>query len=401
MAARTSAGGQPGVLKEEGISSTFVRRPGLARVSTNLPYNLGQLRYDQPAPRPRRHVENLRPSRTLEVKLVGNEAAKIELGGTKNADAFDAFLRGLQLYEKMDETEAGYREALAAFDHAISLDPNFAMAFARRAGTLDLIADSVTDVSVVPSLNAQARAAAKRALALAPQLGEAHLALAFTFSRAPDFVQSAREHDLALALSPGSAWVQRNVGLFASALGHFEIAVTASRRALSLDPQNVTTRRLLAMVLINARRYGDALLVLQDARVLFPGSHDIEGLITVALLASGQNDQARKACESPSTPLDNDDRLFCLALAYHALGRPVDAQRELEQLQAIGGNALALNLAEIYAQWGNKPAALQWLSQSERQRDSGLAPLRVSWLFDPIRNEPQFRAIEARMNFPP
>jgi len=338
----------------------------------------------------------------LEVKLAGNEAARIELGGTKIAEAYDAYLRGLQLYETVDENEAGYREALAAFDHAIVLDPNFAVAYARRAGTLELIYDFATDLGVGQSLNAQARAAAERALALAPQLGEAHLALAFTYTRvAPDFVKAAREHDLAMALSPGSAWVQRNVGLFESALGHFELAMTAARRAVSLDPQNVGTRRLLAMVLINARRYTEALVVLQDARLLFPGSHDIEGVITVALLASRQIDKARKACESPSTPLDDDGRHFCLALAYHALGRQVDAERDLEQLKAIDGDAEALSYAEIYAQWGNKAAALQWLSKAERQGDAGLAPLRVNWFFDPIRNEPQFKAIVARMNFPP
>jgi tetratricopeptide (TPR) repeat protein len=191
------------------------------------------------------------------------------------------------------------------------------------------------------------------------------------------------------------------VGLFESALGHFELAMTAARRAVSLDPQNVGTRRLLAMVLINARRYTEALVVLQDARLLFPGSHDIEGVITVALLASRQIDKARKACESPSTPLDDDGRHFCLALAYHALGRQVDAERDLEQLKAIDGDAEALSYAEIYAQWGNKAAALQWLSKAERQGDAGLAPLRVNWFFDPIRNEPQFKAIVARMNFPP
>ena len=271
----------------------------------------------------------------LEVKLVGDEAAKIELGGTKNTDAYSAYLRGMQLNRRVDPKEADYRQALAAFDQAISLDPNFAAAYARRAAALGSIYDYSTNLSARAALNEQARAAAERAVALAPQLGEAHHALAITYVRgAPDLTQAAREFDRSLALSPGSAWVQGNTAWFACWLGHFEFAVAAARRAVTLDPQNAWANFRLAMVLINARRYSEALVVLQDARLLVPGSHDIEAQITDTLLASGRFEQARKACESPSTPLNDDDRHSCLALAYHALGRRVDAERELELFKA-------------------------------------------------------------------
>jgi adenylate cyclase len=75
----------------------------------------------------------------LEVKLIGDEAAKIELGGTDNAEAYDAYLRGLQAYEKVDGKAADFREALAEFDRAILLDPNFASGYARKAATFDAI----------------------------------------------------------------------------------------------------------------------------------------------------------------------------------------------------------------------------------------------------------------------
>ena len=338
----------------------------------------------------------------LEVRLVGDEAAKFELGGTKNAEAYDAYLRGIQLYDKLDAKEADYHEALAAFDHAILLDPSYAAAYTRRAGALVRIYDATADVSALSSLNEQARAAAEHALTFAPQLGEAHLALAFTYTRGVrDFAEAARQYDRALALSPGSAWVQRNFGLFASWLGRFEPALTAARRAVSLDPQNAWIRRVLATVLMNARRFSEALVVLKDARALFPGSHDIESFIQYARIASGQFAQAKKECESPSTPLDDDDRYQCLAMAYHALGRQVDAERELEKFKAMDGDTAAYELAGIYAQFGNRTSALQWLAKAEQLRDSGLQQLRVDWTLDPIRNEPQFKAIEARMKFPP
>jgi hypothetical protein len=62
---------------------------------------------------------------------------------------------------------------------------------------------------------------------------------------------------------------------------------------------------------------------------------------------------------------------------------------------------VAYDYAEIYAQWGEKPAALQWLTKAERLRDAELGNLRVDRDLDPIRNEPEFKALEARLNLPP
>jgi hypothetical protein len=44
---------------------------------------------------------------------------------------------------------------------------------------------------------------------------------------------------------------------------------------------------------------------------------------------------------------------------------------------------------------------LGWLATAERLRDPELAQIQNDRLLDPIRNEPEFKAIETRMNFPP
>jgi TolB-like protein/lipoprotein NlpI len=340
-------------------------------------------------------------ARQLEVKLVGDETAKIELGGTKNPEAYDAYLRGQQLNRKVDSKEADYRKSLAAFDYAISLDPNFAAAYARRASTLDAVYYATSDISARIGLNQQARIAAERAVALAPQLGEAHHALAITYVRgAPDLTQASREFRRSLELAPGSAWVQVNTGWFDCWLGQFEAAVAAARRAVSLDPRNVRIRGVLGQILIYARRYSEAQVAFQDAQVLAPDSHDLEAGITSVFLASGQFEKARRACEAPSTPLDAGDRHYCLALVYHALSRKADAERELEQFKAVDGDTAVFRYAEVYAQWGDKVSALHWLAQAEQLHDASLVELRVDPFLDPIRNEPQFKAIEGRLNFP-
>jgi len=158
---------------------------------------------------------------------------------------------------------------------------------------------------------------------------------------------------------------------------------------------------VLAEVLIDARRFGEALTVLEDAMVLSPGPHALESLMQGAIVASGQIEKARMICESPSTPLDDDDRHSCLALVYHALGRQIDAEREMKEFQAVVGADGAYDVAGIFAQWGDKVAALQWLARAERLHNFDLLSLRVDWALDPIRSEPQFKAIESRLHFPP
>ena len=65
------------------------------------------------------------------------------------------------------------------------------------------------------------------------------------------------------------------------------------------------------------------------------------------------------------------------------------------------GDATAYQYATIYAQWGNRAQALEWLETALRLRDPGLEQLKTDPLLDPLRNEPRFQAIERELKFPP
>jgi hypothetical protein len=52
-------------------------------------------------------------------------------------------------------------------------------------------------------------------------------------------------------------------------------------------------------------------------------------------------------------------------------------------------------------QWGNRAEAVKWLKIVERLHDPYLIGLKTDWELDPIRDEPEFKSIEARINFPP
>jgi TolB-like protein len=337
----------------------------------------------------------------LQARLLGNEAGKIEAGGTRNPQAYDAYLRATQLYSKADD-EVLFRTALAAFDQAIALDSSFAAAYGGRAFSLLGIATRTFDLSMREDLQKKAGETAGRAIALAPDSGEAHLAAAVVYQRTLEFGRAASEFDRALALAPGSAQVQSNFATFAGLMGHLEAAQTAAHRAVRLDPQNYYSHARLAGVLFDAKLYNEAIAAAQEAKAINPDLRIADRQVADSYLAMGRNDLARQMCESPATVIADDNRHFCLALAYHALRMPAEAQAELQKLRALGwGEARAVSYADLYAQWGDTRTALDWLATAERTRAAALQSLKVSWFLDPVRSEPEFKALEHRLNFPP
>jgi eukaryotic-like serine/threonine-protein kinase len=338
----------------------------------------------------------------MQVKLLGDEAARIEVGGTRNPDAYDAYLRGMQIVVTAQDIDAS-RRALAAFDKAIALDPNYAAAYAQRAHTLRSIASHTTDPASVRDMFAAARQSAERAVSLAPDYADAHMALGWhvLVYGFLDFSGAQRETDRALALAPGSASILDGYSGFQGIIGHHDVALAAIRRAIKLDPQNPRYREHLLENLSWARRFQEVLAAVQDAKALHAEGYYAGYYGALSNLALGRAAPASQMCESPETPLDAGQRHFCLALAYHALGKIKQATTELEEFKAANGDLGAAKIAAIYAQWGDPAAALSWLATAERLYRASLVHLRVDWMFDPIRNQPQFQDLMQRLNFPP
>jgi serine/threonine-protein kinase len=338
----------------------------------------------------------------MQVKLLGDEAARIEVGGTRNPEAYDAYLRGIQINVTAQDL-ASSRRALAAFDQAISLDPNFAAAYTHRVRALRQVANFTTDPGAVRDLYAMAREAAERAVTLAPDDADAHMALGWQVlvHGYLDFGAADREVGRAMALAPGSASVLDSYAGFQGIVGHHDAALAAMRHAIKLDPQNPRYREHLLQNLTWARRFDDVLVAVQDAKALHAEGYYAGIHSATSYLALGRPELASTICESPATPLDEGDRHFCLALAYHALGKIKPAAAELEKFKALNGDLSAVSYAAVYAQWGDPDAALEWLATGERLRRASLVGIKVDWMFDPIRNQPQFQALERRLNFPP
>jgi TolB-like protein/DNA-binding winged helix-turn-helix (wHTH) protein len=341
----------------------------------------------------------------LKVTLLGDVAARIELGGSRNPAAFDAYLRGLKA-SNMAHDAKDAQAAIAAYADAIRFDPNYALAYAARSLALTDYADNYATGPAIHASYETAQTDARLAIARAPALADGHLALANVLeSESLDFIHAAEEYQRAVSLAPGSAEVARRYGYFAALMGHSDAGFAATSHAVQLDPLNPVVHRLLSFVLRLARRYVEAIEAAQGALALDadnPGALTTRGLAYYAL---GDYQGARASCDSTRPRVEPAGIYFgiqvCLAMTYGKLGRHEDAEAMLKTVQSWYGDRGAYQYAQIYSQWGDAARALAWLEKAMRLHDSGLAAVKVDSLLDPLRNEPRFQAIQQALKFPP
>ena len=331
----------------------------------------------------------------LKVTLLGDVTAKVELGGTRNPAAFDAYLRALKKHTE-SQNRQDMQAAIAGYTESIRLDPGYALAYSSRSLAFnDLGRNWSKGAAVHDSLN-RGEADARRAIALAPDLAEAHMALATGLAHALRFKEASSEFARALELGSGNAQVLQNYGIFAAWMGHAAPGIAAVRRSVQLDPLNFEVHYSLGDALMAAHRFDEALKAFKDAQALAPNNGFLNAWVGFAYYWNGDALSASKACQAAD--ISNKD--ICLALAYKKIGREAEAEARLAALQKEWGEDGAVFYSLIYSEWGDKPRALASLETALRARQPYLAYVKTNVGFDPLRSEPRFQAIQAALNFP-
>jgi TolB-like protein/tetratricopeptide (TPR) repeat protein len=329
----------------------------------------------------------------LKVSLLRDVSENIEGGGTHNSAAFDAFLRGRKIGRTTPAHAA--QDAISAYTEAIQLDPRYALAFAERSVEFSNYAYFDARGAAVHEAIDRALADARTALALAPALAEGHYASGVALRYALEFAPANEESRRALDLAPGSARMLVGYSRSAAEMGHASEAITAGRRAIILDPLNFQVYRSVGIALSLARQYPEAITAFKTSISLEPGFVRNHALLGEVYYAMSNLEAARRECEAAAADLAGQE---CLTKVYRKLGRHADAEAMLHRLASADDNAY--EYARIYAQWGDKPKALQCLERAVRVRDPGLVHLKVEADLDPLRDEPRFQAIERDLKFP-
>jgi TolB-like protein/DNA-binding winged helix-turn-helix (wHTH) protein/Tfp pilus assembly protein PilF len=201
--------------------------------------------------------------------------------------AYDAYLRGRYFFGKGD-----FSRSTGYFRQAIAIEPTYASAFAGLADALD--AETTVNPVRLEDVMPQALAAAKHAIELDPENGEAYTALGSIetiYER--NWPQAKKDLTRGIALSPSYSLAEMKYAVYLDAVGRPQEAVVHMRRALALDPLSFFLTRRLGATLYLARDYDAAIDQLRRATEMEPAQQKIvDNWISVTYEAKGMRDEA-------------------------------------------------------------------------------------------------------------
>jgi TolB-like protein len=331
--------------------------------------------------------------KALRVTLTG-EVRSGQSIATSDLEAYDLYLRS------MSERSKNTRASLAAAGHyaeqAMMRDPKFALAPQAAAYAMLLRADS----DFVPP-NAgyeRTRQLALQALALDPNLAEAHAILGYVHHVYDwDWKAAAAEFQIALGKDPTNEMALRCSALLAGTLGQTDQAEQQLRAVLANNPLNKYAMFNLGFTLYKASHYRESEQVYRTLLEIEPEFSWTRPALAETLVALGRPEDALAiAREEP----EEENRLGVLAIALDVSGKRRDADDALQILSTRYGGTSAFSVAMIYANRADAGHALEWLERAYKQHDALLVDILGERPFRTLATDPRYQAFLRKMNLP-
>ena len=334
---------------------------------------------------------------SLQAVLTPVEKAQLEGRPTDSVEAYERYLKGRHFLAL--RTVAALEQAVEWFRGAVEADPEFAQAWASLAEAYALL-PYYTEASPAEA-RSEVRAAAERAIAINPSLGEPHAALGMTALAAWDWEEAEREYRRAIELSPGLATAHHRYGNFLNYRGEHDAAIAVLEHALELDPLSLPIQMALGGANVYARRYDRAEAISRKGLELDPNFALLHS--NLAYLYEVQGRYEESLAEAETTARLNPDWMSSDLVAARLLGYAEGGERgyweaDLEWLQSQEWLPRRANgLAAACAALGRTDEAFTHL---DRLVDSGHTVVHYiagDPRFDPLRSDPRYAAILERI----
>lgn len=324
---------------------------------------------------------------TLRVKLGAGERAELTKRDTTSAEAYQLYLQGR--YFRWIENKVNFLKAKDYFEQAVEKDPNYSSAYAGLADTYMLL----SLFTLMPRDEAEQRAknAARRALELDENSSKAHTSMGLVLEVFDwDWVGAEQEFKHAIDLNPNHFDAHYEYGLLLLRLNRLDEAEAKLKKALRIDPLSVRGHQILGRIYRVSGNEEKAEEHKRKGDELGP-----------------QPDFGENAVERAQKFIDRDGRLpqhlTQLSIAYIQSGQEAEALKLINELERLYeesdiGN-IAFQVAIVFRYLNDYDQALSWLERSFERRDPSLISLNIYVFAEPLRQDPRFKSILAKMGF--
>jgi TolB-like protein/Tfp pilus assembly protein PilF len=317
-----------------------------------------------------------------------------------NPQAYDEYLRGRFYWTNRGDLH----KSIDAYQAAVKKDPSYALAYAGLASAYALLGQVPYDDMLPRDAKPKAREAAEHALQLDPELGEAHSVLAnVSFSYDWDFEAAEREFQRALALGQNDPTAHLWFSHYCIVRNRLQQAHEENSRTLALDPVSPLFNTVRAEIYYNARQYDEAIAQARRTIEQYP-------TFWLAYIWLGSAYREKKMYKDALEQFSQASKLSgnqpaIAALYGHALalsGDVAGARKTLADLKQLAQTRYvsAIYFAGVYTGLGDNKTAMDWLDKAYTERNDRLVYLNVDPMADPLRSEPRFRDLMARLHLP-
>jgi len=335
-------------------------------------------------------------SEKLGLPLSGAQKQQLTKRATGNPQAYELYLNGVFYFRKPGIE--GVRKSLDNFNQAVTLDPNFALAWLEVARVNSFFAgNSLLEPKVALT---KAKAATQKALELDDTLAEAHLALAGIKKNEWDWAGAEREYRRAIELNPNLAEAHSEYSNYLSVIERHTEALAENKRAQELDPLRISLRGQEAFALYLARRYDLAIEKQQQTIELGSGHGGPHFGLGLMYAAKGMYEPAITEYQKAISIIGKTTSIQCyLGYALAMSGKRSEAQAIRDKLKTGKEYVSPTELAVLYVGLGDKEGAIASLERAYDAHDLQMQTLKIDSHFDSLRSDPRFQDLVRRIGF--
>ena len=236
-------------------------------------------------------------AKALQLPLGMSGDAGLVTERTTDSQAYALYLQARAAYR---ERGPGVKKSIELYREALKKDPEFAPAWAGLCSSLVILQYYLpqNEADQVPKYMAEAEVAGNKAVALAPNLLSAHIALGSLYTNSWKWKLADEHFKKALALNPTDPEFYFVYTDWLSATGHFNEALQSAKRAVELDPLAPMYKNLYGYLLLNAGRNDEAIAQLEAGYALAPDNAFLSNNLARAYVAVGRIKDAERITQN-------------------------------------------------------------------------------------------------------